>query len=749
MSTHLEFISKEAIVRDMLADTNFYKGYSRWSESHQRYETWDEAVARVMNMHRQKYAEKMTPALAAKIDFAEMAYREKLILGAQRALQFGGDQIVKHNARLYNCSFSYVDRPAFFQEAMYLLLSGCGVGFSVQRHHVARLPKIKAPSPTEARVFQIPDSIEGWADAFAVLLSSYWDQSAPFPDYQGKIVHFDASQIRPRGSFISGGFKAPGASGLMEALEKCRKLLDQVTRDHAQAIQLRPIHAYDFVMHMSDAVLSGGIRRAATICLFSKDDEEMMMAKTGDWFHTNPQRARSNNSALLIRDELTAEEFHHLMESAKHYGEPGFIFADDTEFGFNPCAEIGMRAYTEDGRSGFQFCNLTEINGARCSDRETLLNAAKASAILGTLQAGYTDFHYLESASREITEREALLGCSITGWMSRPEILFDEQNMLDAARMAVETNQEMAALLGINPAARVTTVKPSGNASVLLGCASGIHGEHAPRYFRNMQVTDTDEVARLIQTSNPKMIERSVWSQSGTDWVVSFPIVPLEGSIYKEELLGVKQLEYVKKAQQAWIEAGTVVERCVDPRLRHNVSNTITVDDWAEVEAYIYANRHVFAGISLLSAFGDRAYPQAPFTRVFTEQEIVDMYGVAGIFASGLIVDGLHAFENNLWTACDTVLGHGLKLSEEESSHLLKRDWVRRARQFADKHFGGDLLKMCNALKDVNNLHKWESIMSRLQPIRFTEVLSEKKFTEVNTLGAQACSGGACEISFG
>ena len=733
----------------MMSEANFFKGYSRFSDTLGRYETWEESVSRVMAMHRKKYAAVMTPELTQMIDFAEQAYKDKLVLGAQRALQFGGEQIMKHNARLYNCSFSYADRPVFFQHAMYLLLAGCGVGFSVQKHHVAKLPAVSRPGKV-ARVFTVPDSIEGWADAFGVLLSSYFVEQAPFPQYQGITVHFDLSEIRPKGAYISGGFKAPGPDGLRQSLEACRDLLDKALKGNDPTF-LAPINVYDFVMHMADAVLSGGIRRAATLCLFSKDDQAMMTAKTGDWFTTNPQRARSNNSVLLVRNELTEDEFNAIMENAKAFGEPGFVFAESTECGFNPCVEIGLWGKITDPAghsvSGFQFCNLTETNGGACVDLETLLRASKASAILGTLQAGYTDFPYLDAATKAITEREALLGCSITGWMSNPDVLFNEDNMRQAARLIVATNEQVAKIIGINPAARTTTVKPSGNASVLLGCASGIHGEHAPRYFRNVQMNDQEEVVQLLAKTNPAMVERSVWSRSGTDLVVSFPIEAPAHAMFKADLMGTRQLDYVRKAQQVYIAEGKVVERCVEPFLSHNVSNTITVDDWSEVAAYIYRNRADFAGISLMAMSGDRAFAQAPFTQVYTAEQITAMYGDAAIFASGLIVDALHAFNNNLWSACDTLCGYGITLEPENTQHLLMRDWVRRGRKFANNYFGGDLQKMCDALKDVSNLHKWSAITRQFTPVNFVDNLHAKRFTAVDTMGAQACAGGVCEIS--
>ena len=322
--------------KQMMSESKFYMGYSRWDESKNRYETWDESVERVMNMHRQKYKTKMTQELSELIDYAEEAYKDKLVLGAQRALQFGGEQLFKHEFRLYNCVSAHCDRPSFFQETMYLLLCGAGVGFSVQKQHIAKLPKIKKRGG-EAKVFVVPDNIEGWSDAFGVLFSSYFVGGGTFPEYAGNQVHFDFGQIRPKGAMISGGFKAPGPDGLRHSLQKCEELLESLVHSKDEEVAVKPITAYDFVMHMSDAVLSGGVRRSATICLFSKDDTEMMEAKTGEWFVTNPQRGRSNNSVMIKRDEITREEWKEIIKNVKQVGEPGFIFTDNLEFAYNPC----------------------------------------------------------------------------------------------------------------------------------------------------------------------------------------------------------------------------------------------------------------------------------------------------------------------------------------------------------------------------------------------------------------------------
>lgn len=742
----MQSVNKENIGKDMLAQSKFYMGYSRWVDSDERYETWNESVERVMQMHRNKYKDVMTPELEGYVALAEKAYKDKLVLGAQRALQFGGEQLIAHPTRAYNCASTYCDRTAYFQETFYTLLCGAGVGFSVQKQHIAKLPSVTKRSEKKVKVFTVPDSIEGWADSIGVLMSSYFMDNATFPEYKGSQVHFDFSKVRPKGAMISGGFKAPGSDGLRSALIKCETLLNRITQDGESKI--KPIDAYDITMYIADAVLSGGVRRSATICMFSKDDKEMLNAKTGNWFVDNPQRGRSNNSVMIKRDELTREEWSEIMKSVKQVGEPGFIFVDNLEFTLNPCAEIGMLPITDTGESGIQHCNLSEINGGQCVDDLTFKQACIAASVLGTLQAGYTDFKYVSKATQEITEREALIGVSITGWMNNPEVLFNEYNMKEGAELVKEINAKVAKLIGINTAARTTCVKPSGNASVLLGTASGIHGEHSPMYFRNVQMNENDEVLSILKDVNPKMVEKSVWSSNGTDYVVSFPVVTKEGSIYKDDLLGVKQLEYVKLAQQNWIEYGTNEDLCTDKRLRHNVSNTITVDDWDEVEQYLFDNREYFAGVSLLSSYGDKAYAQAPFTEVITAEDIMKKYGEGSMFASGLIVEGLHAFNNNLWLACDTFQGFGLKLSEDNSEDLLKRDWIRRANKFTDNYFEGDVTRMTFCLKDCFNLHKWMSIEKTMKSIDFSVDLSEKKYTEVDTMGSAACAGGVCSLEF-
>lgn len=728
----------------LLAEAKFFEAYSRWDEEKERYETWNESVDRVMGMHSEKYKDKLTPELQSYFDEASYAYKSKMVLGAQRALQFGGKQILKNNFKLYNCSSTYLDRPRAFAEIFWALLCGAGVGFSVQKHHIDKLPNI-TERKKQPKTFVIEDSIEGWSDSLSVLMSSFFVGGGTHPEYEGRRVYFDTSKIREKNAIISGGFKAPGPEPLRKALDKIEHLIQGlILKGHKK---LSSIHAYDIIMHASDAVLAGGVRRSATICLFSYGDEDMMTAKTGNWFIENPQRGRSNNSVVLVRSTTTPEMFADIIKRTKEFGEPGFAFFDSTEFATNPCFEIGMYPYDFiTNESGFQTCNLTEINGSRMNTPEIFYKACRAAAILGTIQAGYTYFPYMTEATKNIVEREALLGVSVTGWMNNPKVLFDEEVLRKGAEIVKETNKEVAKLLGINPAARTTCTKPAGTTSIILETESGIHGGHSKRYLRNAQMNKDSEVAQLIKQINPYMVDESIWSSNRTDYVVSFPVISKEGTIFKSELLGINLLEKVKLVQNSWVEAGTDIDLCVHPKLRHNVSNTVTVryDQWDEIETYLYENRNSFSGVSFLPETGDKDFAQAPFTSVLTEQEILDNYGTGSFFASGLIVDGLKVF-SNLWTAFDVSRDSKSQTQEKLDNQM---DWIRRYFKFAENYFDGNRKKAEQCIKDVALLHQWNKIQQNYKDIDFANELTSKKYTDVDTLGAAACSGGACEIAF-
>ena len=409
--------------------------------------------------------------------------------------------------------------------------------------------------------------------------------------------------------------------------------------------------------------------------------------------------------------------------------------------------EIGMYPVDEQtGKTGWQGCNLVEINGGACVNEEIFYEACEAASIIGTLQAGYTNFKFLGEESKKIYEREALLGVSVTGWMNSPDVLFDKRVLKKGAEIVKRTNKSIAKIIGINPSARSCCVKPSGNSSVLLSTASGIHPEHSKRYLRNVQLNKETEVVDLIKESNPYMVEESMWSSSNSDYVVSFPIEPPKKSICKGDLNGINLLEKVKMVQKYWVEEGKDEDLCVDKDVSHNVSNTITVsdDEWDEVEQYLYDNRYSFAGVSLLPASGDKDYVQAPFTSVLTDKEIVKKYGSAALFASGLIVDSHSGFKN-LWEACQ-VASMDSDNSDKEIKDI-RKDWIRRFNKFAETFFKDDKKITEYCLKDVYLLYKWEKITANMNPVDFTR-LSQKKFVDVDTMGAQGCSGGACEVVF-
>jgi len=729
-----------------LMNYTFVSKYARWIPEKKRRETWAEAVNRVKQMMLDKYVYqedqdgKHKPELAEEIEWAYEQMLKKKVLGSQRALQFGGAPIFKHNARIYNCITSFCDRLRFFQECMYLLLCGCGTGFSVQTHHVAKLPKL-IKSKTGSKKFLISDSIEGWSDAVGVLVSSYFEQKTLFTEYKGKGINFDFSEIRPAGSPLkSSGGKAPGPEPLKNALSQIKKVLDRAMKSGDG--HLKPIEAYDIVMHAADAVISGGVRRSATICVFSPDDESMAKAKTGNWFIENPQRGRSNNSAMLLRDQTTKKQFSELMQSVKDFGEPGFVWADSTELIVNPCVEIGMWPVDETtGKTGWQACNLSTINCAKVKTEQDFNDACRAASIIGTLQAGFASFEYLGETSENIIKREALLGVSMTGIMEQHDICLDPEYQRYGAEIVKKTNKKMAELIGINQAARTTCIKPEGTSSCILGTSSGIHPHHAKRYIRRVQANKLEPIYNYFKEMNPRACEESVWSNNDSDDVVAFCIEVPPGSKTKNKVGAIDLLNYVKSTQQNWVVPGTNKKLCTHPWLVHNVSNTINVkaSEWDEVEEFIYKNRKYFCGISLLPITGDKDYPQAPFTTIHLPSEQVAYYGDASLFVSGLIEVALNLWEDNLWAACDSLLGIGERIKGNG-----KKEWSDRCKKFATRYFDGDLRKLTYCMKDVYNWKEWVDLNRESVQVDFTNVIEEQN--NVKPQQEWACSGGVCEI---
>ena len=1040
-----------------LSDFIHITKYANYVHEHNRRETREESSQRMFDMHRRRY-----PHIKNIIDRCQEDFDKGLILGSQRALQFGGEAMEKQNARGFNCTASYCDRSRFFQETLWLMLCGCGVGFSVQRHHVAKLPDIARPLGNgSTRTFVIPDTIEGWADAAGELIDSY------FHPEKGAVA-FDYTLIRPEGSPISSSNgKAPGPEPLRQSLEQVRALLD---RRCQVATRLRPIDAYDMTMHLSDAVLAGGVRRSSAICLFSADDEEMSQAKTGTWFRDNPQRARSNNSALLIRNHTKRQDFDRLIECAKTSGDPGFYWADDTEFVTNPCqpasapvitkdglrtfadidagseiwsetgwtkvvkkwatgtkpvyryrttagyfigtenhrlvcdgekiearyahaidtlagpaadcmshdkqavvdglligdgtvhkagggvllvvgkkdgcyfeseiadfftqrgyggreeycriqgtiraeelpytyqrrvperflsgdvrttasflrglysangsvvlnrvtlktssaslrddvqlmlSGLGIRSYyttnrshkvqfangeyecresydinissdakifqhligfvhpykneklseavswyesgrqkqpkpktnfdiidteylgdeevfdiTVDndthtywtggvnvsnccevafypvwkGQTGFGFCNLTTINAEACKTAEDFMKAAASASILGTLQAGYTDFPYLGPVSEAIAREEALLGVSITGIMRNPKLIFNPEVLEQAAKRVLEANEDTARLIGINPCARGTANKPEGTGSLFLDTSCGLTPDHAHRTMRQVQVNRNEAPYRHFRTYNPGAVEKSVWSTGGTDDVITFCIEAPEGALVKKDVEALDMLKKVKMLKEHWVNPGRRTERCLHPSLSHNVSNTIHIahkDEWKQAADYIFEHQNTFAGVTLVSSSIDLDLKQVPYIAVKTVNEILETYGRAAIAATVYIDMALAAFDDDLWAACDTALGCPMGFGVQEPNKTQEM-WIKNFQRMAHDHMDGDLKKATYCLKDVYLIKKWDRLMNEYRDVDYTTMFEAKNVVDFGQM--PACAGGVCEL---
>lgn len=734
--------------KKFISDLKLYTDYLKFDEEKERYETWEEACDKVLETHILQYGEKVRPL----IDEVKSFYYNKDMLASQRNLQFRGDLIMKNNCKLYNCCVSYCYSPDVFDKGFFVLLSGTGLGISLKNKFVSQLPNIEKRT-FGTKTYVIEDSIEGWAKAINVLMSSYCDHTSLDHSYFGHTVRFDYSQIRPKGAFITGGFQAPGHQGLKQSLERIENMFENyLGNDNRKTFT--SIVAYDTFMHLSDAVLSGGVRRSAMNVVIDEDDELMLNAKIGNWRQTHPWRARSNNSVGLMRHTFTQERFNELVSLNEGDNDLGFVLMSHEDEMFNPCFEIGFNFYSKIqnlNESVFQFCNLCEISASACVDEKGNFSEDKfyqlctVGAIIGTLQAGYTSFPYLGKQTEDIVAGEALLGVSITGWMTRPE-LFNAKILSTGAEYVKATNTDVAQLIGINSSARTTTVKPSGNASVILQTASGIHPEHSKRYFRIMQLNKDSETAKWMLDNRPEMIENSVWSSTGTDYVVYSPCENPESTMYKDDMQGVKHLKLIELVQNSWVKNGKTEERCYVSTTEHNVSNTVIIDDKEAIVDYVFDNQDTFTAVSFLSLFGDKDYNQAPFTSVLSTEEIFTKYGEGTLFMSGLIVDGLHYFNNDLWSATEHILNKDMKLSGDRTQVLLKKEWLRRSKQFANNYFNKDLSQMVYCMKDVHLLHKWNSIQRNMKPVDFTKILTKPNYTSIDTMGAIACAGDQCSI---
>lgn len=1109
--------------KKFLSDLKLYSDYLKWKEDLNRYERWSEACEDIINGHKQKFKNhKNSLKINEYLEDALVGMINQDILASQRSLQYRYEQLEQHNSRLFNCTVGHVCNNDIFQKVFYLLLSGCGYGGGILIPMIKNLSNIEKRTE-ETITYVIEDSIEGWANALGVLLSSYFTDNQPFPEFAGKQIRFDYSLIRPEGSYISGGFKAPGPDPLKNSLEQIEAWIEKWLNEEGN--EIRPILAMDIICMSSNAVLAGGVRRAALDMILDPHDEESINAKMGNWKDKYPWRERSNNSVILIEGYYDKAYFQDLIEKNDGMSDIGFVFGKSWLDMFNPCVssdsliptaeglffpesllesdnislnsqnfkssgfrktgykplleletnsgrkikvthehlmftekglmaaqvlevgdkltisnnsnkeikydlnsddykigyllgsflgdgnfskesceikfwgennshyhnkcvdfindlnwnyrnsnkhlssdkekytcisnkqlykfieskdssvltnkrlskkllegsydylngiisgyfdadgtvlmnfnkgnsiriisvqlenlenlqialnalgiyskiyknrnkslngvntlpdgkggskeysvqlshelvitkegidkfnnlgflniekrriinlildsykrsfnktsyfeeivaintvntldsvydcsvEFGIEAFECNGfmvhncfeisftpvnikdidltkihyddlyefvkinkdKFGIMGCNLTEINAEKPKNLKEFLDQCRRATILGTVQAYYTNFPYLGKVSEELFRREALLGVSITGITNNPKLVNKEWLEAGAAE-CVRVNKELSAILGINQAARVTCIKPSGNASVVLGTPSGIHPEHSEKYFRIMQLNKQSETAKYLNETQPWLLEESLQNPNHTDYVVYVPIINPSDGLFKKDLKGVKHLELIKLVQQHWVIPGTNKELGISPNINHNVSATVIVDNKQEIIDYIWDNKDSFTALSFLSDYGDKDYNQAPYTSVLSHDEILTNYGKGSLFASGLIIDGLHYFNGNLWEACKCVLDKSIPLVGTREQVLLQGYWLKRAKKFAKNYFKGDLQKMVYCLKDVHLFHKWETITRQFKEVNFEEILIKPDFKNIGSYGAASCSGGACEIT--
>ena len=588
------------ISNQILSEITVYMKYAKYLPELNRRETWEELVTRNKEMHIKKY-----PKLREEIESAYQFVYNKKVLPSMRSLQFGGKPIEISPNRIYNCAYLPIDDYRAFAEAMFLLLGGTGVGYSVQKHHVEALPEIRKPNTKRTRRYLIADSIEGWADAVKVLVKSYFEG--------GTSYSFDFSDIRAKGArLVTSGGKAPGPQPLKECLIKLQGILDA----KEDGDKLSPIEVHDMVCHVADAVLAGGIRRAALISLFSADDEEMIACKSGNWWETNPQRGRANNSAVLIRHKVTKEFFMDLWKRVElsNAGEPGIYLSNDKDWGTNPCCEIALRP--------FQFCNLCEVNASDIESQDDLMARVRAAAFIGTLQAGYTDFHYLRPVWKRTTEKDALIGVSMTGIGSGTVLGYD---MKSAAKAVKEENARVAELIGINRSARTTTVKPAGTTSLALGTSSGIHAWHNDYYMRRIRVGKNEAIYTYLAEYHPELVEDEYFRPHDTA-VISIPQKAPDGAILRTES-PFALLDRIKKVHLEWVKPGHR-----SGNNTHNVSATVSLkaDEWELAGEWMWENRDHYNGLSVLPYDGG-TYTQAPFEDITKDQYEVMLQSLTNI----------------------------------------------------------------------------------------------------------------------
>jgi len=601
--------SEKDLSREILSEITIFNKYAKYLPDKKRRESWKELVDRNKEMHIEKF-----PKLIGDIEWAYQFVYDKKILPSMRSLQFAGKAAKINPARLYNCSYMAVNDLRSFQEAMYLLLSGCGVGYSVQKHHIAQLPDIRKPNPNRRRRYVIADSVVGWADAIKVLVKSYFGISS-------STIDFDYRDIRPKGALlVTSGGRAPGSKPLRECLTKIQCLLD----DKNDGDRLTTLEAHTIMCYIADAVLSGGIRRAALISLFSIDDTDMLSCKAGNWWELHPERGRANNTVVIVRSKVKKDDFSKIWNyiKASGSGEPGIMWTNNPEIGANPCFEISLK--------NMQFCNLVEINASDISSQQDLNDRTRAATIIGTLQASYTDFHYLRDNWRTNCEKDSLLGVSMTGIASME--LF-KYNTEEAANVSVQTNDEYSSIIGINKAARITAVKPAGTTSLVLGTSSGVHAWHDKFYWRRMRINKNESIYEYLLKTNPFLLEDDYFHPNTTAIIKVPQKAPNEAILRDEPALSL--LNRVKYITEKWINPGFR-----SGYNQHNVSCTVSIKDneWDEVAEWMWNNRKIYTGISVLP-YDNHSYVQAPFESCTEEEYLSAMENLKNIDLTQVIED--------------------------------------------------------------------------------------------------------------
>jgi ribonucleoside-diphosphate reductase alpha chain len=569
------------ISNKILSDLTVHMKYAKFLPELKRRETWEEICTRNLMMHTKKF-----PALTNEI--LEVYYRSvftKKVLPAMRSLQFAGLPMEVNNCRMFNCSYQPIDDYRAFSEGMFLLLSGCGYGYSVQEHHIEKLPEIN--KPVKSKRYLIGDSIHGWSDSIKLLIKSYFT-GQPKPN-------FDFRDIRPKGAkLITSGGKAPGA----EPLKRCLFEIEQILESKTNGDKLSSLECHSIMCHIADSVLAGGIRRSAMISLFTMDDEDMLSCKSNNWWELNPHFARANNSAVIVNSRIQKDEFFNIWEKIKNSGagEPGVYFTNDPEYGTNPCVETSLRPHT--------FCNLVEINGSNIENQEDFNQRAKDAAFINTLQASYTDFYYLRDIWKKNTEKDALIGAGITGIGSSS---LDNLDKKEAAKIILKENERVAKLININKAARTTVVKPAGTSSLVLGCSSGIHAYHDEYYVRTLRVGKNEAIYSYLSDNYPELLEDELFRPHDTA-IISIPQKAPENAHLRSED-AIILLNRVKEYNLDWVRTGH--RKGVN---YHNVSATISVKDeeWEKVGDWMWENKNTYHGLSILP-FSDHSYKQAPF----------------------------------------------------------------------------------------------------------------------------------------